>query len=343
MATSLFFNDFCIPDADLEFKGSIGRGAFAHVYKCNYFGATVAVKVLRTSPTTNGKIDSQCLSNFRREAQVLLRARHPNIVLIIGVMTTAGTTSWRGSELALVTEFCDGGSIADILYASTEVFSVLAACRIAFQVASALAYIHAIGIVHRDVKSDNVFLVHPLADPDALPHAKLGDFGLARFDLSEREVTSLDESAENLWLRNDDHRHTPCVGTCGYMAPEMATDSYGTEVDVYSLGVFVHECIMIRRPCEWEDCRAAYRELYQLPSNASVDLFQVRKEVLMLSLSKRGFTPSLSHAETEVPTVSNLLTRCWDCSGTRATAQDVADSLQATVQNAELRGTLAFS
>ncbi|HEX9705930.1 MAG TPA: serine/threonine-protein kinase, partial [Gemmatimonadales bacterium] len=144
-------------------KGPLGEGGFSVVFRArdNALGRDVAVKVvdLKLSPSPN------LAERFVREARTVARLEHPHIVPIYKV-------GGRGDVLYLIMRCVDGPSLRQLLE-SRGALSVGDAARIARQAADALAYAHAQGIVHRDVKPDNVLL-------DQSGHVLVTDFGIAK-------------------------------------------------------------------------------------------------------------------------------------------------------------------
>jgi tRNA A-37 threonylcarbamoyl transferase component Bud32/tetratricopeptide (TPR) repeat protein len=166
------------------------------------------------------RIESDSLSRLRREAKAMARLdEHPNVVSVFDIGEENGNPF-------IVTQYVRGGSVAELLFDhSPKALELTEAMRIAAQTCRALGHAHAHGILHRDVKPTNVWLM-----PDGT--VKLGDFGLA---------LSLDRTQ----LTEEDMR----VGTAAYIAPEQALGStVGPQADLYSLGVMLYEIVAGRRP-----------------------------------------------------------------------------------------------
>ncbi len=182
-----------------------GTGGTANVYlaESTADGTQVAVKVLKKSMAEQ----QDMLGRFRREADTLRQVAHPNIVKLIEL-----TESPQG--LVLVMEWAEGERLDAITLSPDEVRLVLV------QLASALATIHAAGVVHRDLKHENV-----IVQRKETVHARLLDFGIARFETEAPPggfVSMLGQVA----------------GTPSILAPEQirgeAPDARG---DVYSYGI----------------------------------------------------------------------------------------------------------
>src|SRR5688572_3866312 len=166
------------------------------------------------------QIESDSLNRLRREAKAMARLdEHPNVVSVYDIGEEDGNPF-------IVTQYVRGGSVDDVLAACRPAPLQLAeAIRIAAQTCRALNHAHGHGILHRDVKPRNVWLMRDGT-------VKLGDFGLA---------LSLDRTE----LAVEDLR----AGTAAYIAPEQALGSQvSPQSDLYSLGVMLYEMVAGRRP-----------------------------------------------------------------------------------------------
>ncbi len=197
---------------NLELGDEIGRGGMGTVYKALHrkLGRTVAVKFLPDDLAG----DPEFRARFEREARALAMLNHPNIVAVHDF-------GQEGDECYLVMEYVAGGTLAKKLPMARE-----AALPILIQVCDALSYAHKQGVVHRDIKPDNILL-------DGA-RAKVSDFGIARIvHPSERRVT-----ASNV-----------AVGTADYLAPEARIGAEpDPRQDIYAMGVVIYEVLTGRMP-----------------------------------------------------------------------------------------------
>jgi serine/threonine-protein kinase len=212
----------------------IGRGGMASVYLAHDLrhDRPVALKVLDAE--LGAVIGAE---RFLREIQVVARLRHPNIVPLYD-------SGDAGGRLFYVMPYLQGESVAQYLKRAGA-FAPDEAARLVSEVAEALEYAHAQGIIHRDIKPDNIMLDER--------HAIVMDFGIAR---------ALTESAsESL---------TPTgliAGTPAYMSPEqIAGDPVDGRSDIYSLGCVLFEMLAAKPPFSGPNARAAMAQRFATPT-----------------------------------------------------------------------------
>ncbi len=189
----------------------IGSGGMANVYKAydSEAGRTVAVKVLREEHSD----DADFLRRFEREARAVLTLSHPNIVKSFDVGEENGISY-------IVLEYVEGGTLKELIKAKGAL-PPRQAVHIASQILDALTHAHANGIIHRDVKPQNVILT-----PAGV--AKLADFGIAR----DADATTRTFAGANV------------IGSVHYISPEQARgDAVTAESDIYSLGITLYEML----------------------------------------------------------------------------------------------------
>jgi alpha-tubulin suppressor-like RCC1 family protein len=210
---------------DYEIVREIGRGGTAVVYlaRDRALQRDAAIKVILPQFTS----DAEAVARFAREARTVARFDHPNIVTIHAVRRL------RDGNVALVMQYVPGVSVAEAL-AHDGPFDAARARRVLTDVAEALAYAHAQGVVHRDVKPENIFL------DQRTGQARLSDFGIARTIAGDGTVAPL--TMANV-----------AIGTPAYMSPEQLDGSpIDGRSDVYSLALVGWEMLAGRRPWQGE-------------------------------------------------------------------------------------------
>lgn len=183
----------------------IGFGTFSRVYRCSerQSGQKRAAKVVSRKVLDDDAMDE--------EVRIMQLLDHPNIVRLV-------ETFEDRYHFCLVIELCEGGELFDLVL-DEGALSEHAAGQLASQMLRAVAYMHRMQIIHRDLKAENWVLVSKAAAEIA--SIKLVDFGLAR-ELKSGEFA------------------TTKVGTPYYVAPEVVEGQYTSKADIWSLGVLLH-------------------------------------------------------------------------------------------------------
>ncbi len=206
----------------LEIESLIGCGGMGAVYKARQreLDRTVAVKIL---PPQLGE-DPAFAERFTREARAMARLNHPHIVSIYDFGQTSSATGEDPSRLYyFVMEYVDGASLRQLLRAGE--IQPSEALTLTSQICDALQYAHDEGVVHRDVKPENVLV-------DKAGRVKIADFGLAKLVFDATHEATLTGTAELL-------------GTFRYMAPELIerTGRVDHRADIYALGIVLYELL----------------------------------------------------------------------------------------------------
>ncbi len=224
----------------LELQGEIGAGAMGRVFRAydRTLGTTVAAKLV----LARAEIGLDTLLHVQQEGAVLARLQHPHIVAIHDTFVEEHAT-------CIIMELLDGNSLGQLLRDGP--LPLPRAGRRARQVAEALAYAHLHGIVHRDIKPDNVMVL-------AGDQVKVTDFGIARLLQPDTSLQTIATTGMRL-------------GTPLYMAPEqIAGTRIDARTDVYALGALLYHMVMGRPPFEGSDALAvAVRHLQEEPTPPS--------------------------------------------------------------------------
>ncbi len=214
-------------------QDSLGRGGMGEVHLAHdeLLGREVAVKLLKPQHAEN----AQFVERFRREAKNAAALSHQNIVSVFD----AGESPNGAPYMAM--EYVGGGTLAERIEKEGPLDS-LEAGGIALQVACALEEAHEKGVIHRDIKPHNIFLVEEAATSAGVGgiapgSVKVGDFGIAR----AAAETAMTETSLML-------------GTVRYLSPEQATgENVGPESDLYSLGIVLYEMLTGKVPFDAEN------------------------------------------------------------------------------------------
>ncbi|MFT5468243.1 MAG: serine/threonine protein kinase [Verrucomicrobiales bacterium] len=204
-----------------ELRGKLGEGGMGAVYRAwqANLGREVALKLVRPEVEASGPV----FERLEREARAMARLSHPNIVAIHEFLRLDDADD----SAAIVMELIEGETLRTLLSRNESGLPVGQALQLARQIGSALAAAHKAGLVHRDVKPENI-----LIDLDGAAH--VADFGLA---------LPIDQDSTRLT------RSGTTVGTLAYVAPEqLEGDSVDARADQFSFAVVIYEMLAGIRP-----------------------------------------------------------------------------------------------
>jgi CheY-like chemotaxis protein len=242
-----------------EIVGTIGRGGMGTVYRARdrELDEEVAIKTLRPELVSDGAL----LERFKSEIRLARRISHPNVV------RTHDFGEWRGVYY-LTMEYVEGITVRELIERRGRL-QAPSALAIGTQLADSLAVAHAQGVIHRDIKPQNLLL-------DDAGVLKVMDFGVAR--LAERTSTLTEAGL--------------VLGTPAYMPPEqLLSEAVDARSDLYAAGVVLYECVTGRLPFEAATPVALIARLLSQdptpPADLTPDLPPALSALILRLLAKR--------------------------------------------------------
>jgi TonB family protein len=269
----------------------LGVGGMGEVYLAedSSLRRNVALKVLPGADAT----DQERRRRFLREARAATAVVHPNITTIYEVGTVDGLDY-------IAMEHVKGKTLRQVLGLREDPLPIAEALRIAHEIARGLGKAHEVGVVHRDIKSDNVML-------DETGHVKVLDFGLAKWVEPTRSGAALHGASTVATLEGQ------ILGTPSYMSPEQAEGkSLDARTDVFSLAVMLYEMVTGR-----------------LPFTGTTPM------AMMISVSRDEPTPLTKYRKDVPKALEALIYKCLDKNPEMrlSSGNDVAEALEALLSN----------
>ena len=206
-------------DGRYEIRELIGIGGMANVYRCydTIDDREVAIKILKDEYLNN----EEFIRRFKNESKAIAVLSHPNIVKVYDV-------SFGDMIQYIVMEYIDGITLKEYIN-QQKVLTWKETVHLVTQILKALSHAHSKGVVHRDIKPQNMML---LSDGTI----KVTDFGIARFSNSTRTMTE------------------QAIGSVHYIAPEQAKgDITDGKTDIYSIGVMMYEMLTGKLPFDGDN------------------------------------------------------------------------------------------
>ena len=240
--------NWIIKSSAIKILKKIGEGGSSDIFLGLYRGTQIAEKRLHLINVEKN------INEFKREVASFILLHHPYLLLFFGVIA-------EPKHLSIITEYCPGGNLHELLYNKKYIdLSWKLRKQFLLQIAIGMNFLHTNNppILHRDLKSLNIFLTNDMKKSTDITDVKIADFGLSvRY-----------EKNCNLTER---------VGTCLWMAPEVIkTQKYTTKADVYSYGIIMWEVCTREIPydyCSYENIlyRVSYKKerpnLSRLPND----------------------------------------------------------------------------
>ena len=236
-------------DTRYRIEAHLGSGAMGSVFRARHvrLPRSFAIKLLHPRLLSDAKV----MKRFEREARLAGKLSHPNVISVVDVGEIDGVAY-------MVMDLASGPRLSDVLVGLP--LERTRAIRILRQLCDGLDHAHHHGLIHRDLKPDNV-IVERQGDEEI---ARIVDFGIAIL----RENTESSPASADRQITTDGI----VLGTPHYMAPELATGrSYDHRVDLFALGVIAYEVLTGRMPFEGNGVEVMYANIEQDPPAMAIE------------------------------------------------------------------------
>eukprot|EP00041_Stephanoeca_diplocostata_P038564 m.1527913 g.1527913 ORF g.1527913 m.1527913 type:complete len:1172 (+) comp25236_c2_seq6:232-3747(+) len=244
-----------ISESAIDLRKQLASGSYGTVWFGQWGHIDVAVKRLRIA--LDFDIDPMAAEDFEREVRFMQEIKHPNLLTLYGAGSTTDGFAF------LVMEYMALGSLAALLSDAARALPWSHRLTFAADIARGMQHLHSIGIIHRDLKSENCLVNDRL-------HVKVADFGTSRFMASQVHKVPHRPGGvppeTDFGARTTHALMTKAVGTLLWMAPELLSDdtaTYNQAIDVYSYGVVLWEIWSRVLPFEELNSSNSYIEFYE--------------------------------------------------------------------------------
>ena len=217
--------NWIIKTSAIKIIKKIGEGSSSDIFLGLYRGTEIAEKRLHLINKEKN------ISEFKREVSSFIILNHPYLLIFYGVIV-------EPEHLSIITEYCPGGNLHELLYKKKHIYLTWKIRKkFLLQIAKGMNYLHKNNppILHRDLKSLNIFLTNDIKNNNDTANIKIADYGLSIFYDKNKPLMER-------------------VGTCHWMAPEVIKcQEYTTKADVYSYGIIIWEICTREMPYDYYD------------------------------------------------------------------------------------------
>ncbi|CAL9101317.1 unnamed protein product [Musa textilis] len=274
------YDEWTIDLRKLSMGVAFAQGAFGKLYRGTYDGEDVAIKLLE-KPENDPERAQLMEQQFGQEVMMLANLKHPNIVRFLGACR-------KPMVWCIVTEYAKGGSVRQFLMKrQNRSVPLKLAVKQALDIAKGMEYVHGLGFIHRDLKSDNLLI---FADKSI----KIADFGVARIEVKPEGMTP--ETGTYRWMAPyvklfsllfNNHQGKTHLMPFNLQSANPEHRPYNQKVDVYSFGIVLWELITGMLPFQ--------------------NMSAVQAAFAVVNKGVRPVVP-----QDCLPALGEIMTRCWD-------------------------------